>query len=205
MKALADGPAKDATFIVPENVGEVLTGAGITNVVELPWWGAHTVGDLRVTLVPAQHWSMRVPWDRNRRLWGGFVYEGTGAAGGTSWHAGDTAFAAEVFTAIGERFPHIDWAMLPIGAYDPSWFMQPQHMNPEEAIRAWELSRAKVLVAMHWGHLQAHRRTDRRAAPAPARGVGQARPRSGAAVDPRRGRDAKPACRRLSEAPALEG
>jgi L-ascorbate metabolism protein UlaG (beta-lactamase superfamily) len=151
LRALADGPAKNATFIVPENVGEVLTSAGIANVVELPWWGAYTVGDLRVTLVPAQHWSMRVPWDRNRRLWGGFVYEGLDAAGGTSWHTGDTAFSEEVFTAIGERFPHIDWAMLPIGAYDPAWFMQPQHMNPEEAIRAWELAHAKVLVAMHWG------------------------------------------------------
>jgi L-ascorbate metabolism protein UlaG (beta-lactamase superfamily) len=56
-----------------------------------------------------------------------------------------------VFGAIAERFPKIDWAMLPIGAYDPPWFMQAQHMGPEEAGRAWELLGAKSLVAMHWG------------------------------------------------------
>jgi L-ascorbate metabolism protein UlaG (beta-lactamase superfamily) len=56
-----------------------------------------------------------------------------------------------VFRAVGERFPRIDWAMLPIGAYDPTWFMAPQHMGPEEAGRAWEILGARVLVAMHWG------------------------------------------------------
>ena len=56
----------------------------------------------------------------------------------------------QVFRAIGEKFPNIDWAMLPIGAYDPAWFMSPQHMNPEEAGRAWELVGAKTLLAMHW-------------------------------------------------------
>jgi L-ascorbate metabolism protein UlaG (beta-lactamase superfamily) len=91
---------------------------------------------------------MRMPWDRNKRLWGGFVYA---APEGTSYHAGDTAFSEQVFTEIGKRHPKIDWAMLPIGAYDPQWFMQPQHMNPEEAVRAWELLGARTFVAMHWG------------------------------------------------------
>jgi N-acyl-phosphatidylethanolamine-hydrolysing phospholipase D len=56
-----------------------------------------------------------------------------------------------VFRAIGERCPRIDWALLPIGAYDPTWFMASQHMGPEEAGRAWELLGARTLVAMHWG------------------------------------------------------
>lgn len=141
---------REALYVVPKDNGDILTSAGLPNVVELGWWESHTVGDLRITLVPAQHWSMRVPWDRNKRLWGGFVYESlTGE--GTAYHAGDTAFAADVFRAIGERFPAIDWAMLPVGAYDPQWFMQAQHMNPEEAGRAFELLVAKTLVAMHWG------------------------------------------------------
>jgi L-ascorbate metabolism protein UlaG (beta-lactamase superfamily) len=101
-----------------------------------------------ITLVPSQHWSMRKPWDRNRRLWGGFVYE---APEGTSYHAGDTAFKEDVFRAIGERFPKIDWAMIPIGAYDPVWFMSPQHIGPEDAGRAFELLGARVMCAMHWG------------------------------------------------------
>jgi len=135
-------------FVVPKDNAEVLRGAGIERVRELAWWESVEVGGLRVTLVPSQHWSMRVPWDRNARLWGGFVYESTA---GTAYHAGDTAFAEDVFRAIGARFSRIDWAMLPIGAYDPTWFMAPQHIGPEDTGRAWEILGARVLVAMHWG------------------------------------------------------
>lgn len=142
----AIGP--DALYIVPENNAELLRRAGLHNIVELRWWESHRIGDLKVTLVPAQHWSMRTPWDRNERLWGGYVFE---SPGGTSYHAGDTAFHEEVFAAIGKRFPNIDWAMMPIGAYDPTWFMKPQHMGPEEAGQGWEILGAKNFVAMHWG------------------------------------------------------
>ena len=138
----------ETLYIVPRDVGDILTRAGLRNVVELDWWQTHRVGGVSITLVPAQHWSMRVPWDRNRRLWGGFVYEG---AEGRAYHAGDTAMSERVFREIGERHPGIDWAMLPIGAYDPPWFMQPQHMGPEEAVRAFELLGARYLCAMHWG------------------------------------------------------
>ncbi len=136
------------TYIVPRDVGELLAEEGLTNVVELGWWESHTVGDLTVTLVPAQHWSMRMPWDKNRRLWGGFVYS---SPEGVAYHAGDTAYAPEVFREIGARFPSIDWAMLPIGAYEPAWFMKPQHMGPEDAVQAFEDLGAKNFVAMHWG------------------------------------------------------
>ncbi len=145
LKALGRGP----TYVVPRDCGELLHEAGLPNVVELGWFESVTLGDLTITLVPAQHWSMRLPWDRNRRLWGGFVYEAK--EGPTTYHAGDTAFSERVFRAIAEKFPKIDYALLPIGAYDPVWFMQEQHMGPEEAGRAWELLGARHLVAMHWG------------------------------------------------------
>jgi L-ascorbate metabolism protein UlaG (beta-lactamase superfamily) len=141
----------ETIYVVPENNGELLRSQRFAQVVELGWWDTFRVPGpeaLSITLVPAQHWSMRMPWDRNTRLWGGFVIRGPE---GTSYHAGDTAFSEEVFTEIGRRFPGIDWAMLPIGAYDPQWFMKPQHMGPEEAGRAWELLGAKNLCAMHWG------------------------------------------------------
>jgi L-ascorbate metabolism protein UlaG (beta-lactamase superfamily) len=144
LKRLGDGPL----YVVPMDVGPILRDAGLTKVVELAWWQSHVVGDLRITLVPAQHWSMRMPWDRNQRLWGGFVYESSEM---TSYHAGDTAYSDTVFRAIASKFPKIDWAMLPIGAYDPPWFMQAQHMGPEEAGRAFEMLGARTLVAMHWG------------------------------------------------------
>lgn len=135
-------------FVVPKDNGEILRAAGIERVAELGWWESLEVSGVRVTCVPSQHWSMRVPWDRNTRLWGGFVYE---SPDGVAYHAGDTAMSEPVFQAIAERCPRIDWAMLPIGAYDPTWFMSSQHMGPEEAGRAWELLGARTLVAMHWG------------------------------------------------------
>lgn len=137
-----------ALFVVPKDNGGILRRAGIERVVELDWWESHVEGDVRITIVPAQHWSFRYPWDRNQRLWGGFVIEGPE---GVAYHAGDTAFSELVFREIAKRFPRIDWAMIPIGAYAPAWFMSPQHIGPEDAGRAWEILGARHLVAMHWG------------------------------------------------------
>ena len=141
----------DTIYVVPENNGDILRSQRFAQIVELGWWDTFRIPgpvNVSITLVPAQHWSMRTPWDRNQRLWGGYVMRGPE---GTSYHAGDTAFSEEMFTEIGRRFPGIDWAMLPIGAYDPTWFMQEQHMGPGEAGRAFELLGAKNLCAMHWG------------------------------------------------------
>ena len=138
----------EATYVVPMGCGSLLRDAGLPKVIELDRWEQTDVGGLRIRLVPAQHWCMRAPWDRNTRLWGGFVYEGPE---GKAYHAGDTAFAEDVCASIGEKEPGIDWAMMPIGAYDPEWFMRPQHIGPEDAVRAHELLGTKRFVAMHWG------------------------------------------------------
>lgn len=137
----------EALYVVPLGVGATLKSAGLPRVVELDWWQSHREGDLEITLVPARHWSMRAPWDRNDSLWGGFVVRGPE---GALYHSGDTAFF-DGFAEIGRRCGPIDWAMLPIGAYEPRWFMQPQHMDPGEAGAAFELLGAKTFVAMHWG------------------------------------------------------
>jgi len=136
-----------ATYIVPLGNGARLAKLGHTSIVELDWWQTHVHGSLEITLVPARHWSMRFPWDRNDALWGGFVVRGPE---GAVYHSGDTAFF-DGFAEIGQRLGPIDWAMLPIGAYDPRWFMAPQHMSPEEAVEAAHLLAATNLVAMHWG------------------------------------------------------
>jgi L-ascorbate metabolism protein UlaG (beta-lactamase superfamily) len=114
---------------------------------ELGWWSSTRVGPVRITFVPSQHWSRRGLFDTNRTLWGGFVIEGTRA---TLYHSGDTAYFAG-FKEIGERFPRIDAALLPIGAYEPAWFMETMHVNPEQALRAFEDLGARTFVAMHWG------------------------------------------------------
>jgi L-ascorbate metabolism protein UlaG (beta-lactamase superfamily) len=114
---------------------------------ELGWWRAARIGDVTITFVPAQHWSRRGLLDANATLWGGFVIEGSTA---TVYHSGDTAYF-DGFREIGARFPGIDLALLPIGAYDPAWFMERQHLNPEQAVQAFEDLGARTFVAMHWG------------------------------------------------------
>lgn len=114
---------------------------------ELDWWQSINLGPLAITFVPAQHWSRRGLFDANKTLWGGFIIE----AGSTRvYHAGDSAYF-DGFLEIGRRFPGIDVALLPIGAYDPAWFMERQHMNPEQAVQAFIDLNARCFVPMHWG------------------------------------------------------
>ena len=114
---------------------------------ELGWWKSTRVGEVTITFVPSQHFSRRGLSDQNSTLWGGFVIQGRSA---TLYHSGDTAYFGG-FKEIGRRFPGIDVAMLPIGAYDPEWFMQRAHVNPEQALQAFEDLGARTFVAMHWG------------------------------------------------------
>lgn len=136
-----------ALYVVPLGHGRWLKKIGALRTVELDWWQSHREGDLEITLVPARHWSMRAPWTRNEALWGGFVVR---SPEGAVYHAGDTAYF-DGFEEIGRRCGPIDWALLPIGAYEPRWFMQAQHMNPEDAGQAFLELGAGTLVAMHWG------------------------------------------------------
>jgi L-ascorbate metabolism protein UlaG (beta-lactamase superfamily) len=137
----------EPAYVAPLGNGAVLSKCGATKVTELDWWESKVLGGLTITLVPARHWSMRFPWDRNEMLWGGYVIRGPE---GAAYHSGDTAFF-DGFTEIRDRSGPIDWAMLPIGAYEPRWFMQPQHMGPEEAVDAARMLGARNMVAMHWG------------------------------------------------------
>jgi L-ascorbate metabolism protein UlaG (beta-lactamase superfamily) len=105
------------------------------------------VSDVAITFVPAQHFARRGLADGNARLWGGFVVEGGGVA---VYHAGDTA-AFPGFAEIGRRFPRLDAALMPIGAYDPPWFMQRAHLSPEQALQAFRELGAGAFLAMHWG------------------------------------------------------
>ena len=117
------------------------------SATELDWWQSVDLGSIKVTFVPAQHWSRRGIFDANDTLWGGFVVEGGSAC---IYHSGDTAYFAG-FSEIGRRFPLIDAALLPIGAYEPAWFMEKQHMNPEQAVQAYLDLGARTFFAMHWG------------------------------------------------------
>ncbi len=107
---------------------------------------------IRTHLVPSVHWSARGMTDRSHALWGSWILE---TPGGIVYFVGDTGFGdGETFRAVRSRFPGIRVALLPIGAYEPRWFMKGQHVNPEEAARALELSGAELALGHHWGTFQ---------------------------------------------------
>ncbi|MGE4169224.1 MAG: MBL fold metallo-hydrolase [Candidatus Margulisiibacteriota bacterium] len=124
---------------------------GLQNVVELDWWDSIQVKGWTLTFTPAKHFSSRGLFDRNQTLWGGFVAKS--ATGATLYFAGDTGFDP-FFKAIATQLGPIDVALLPIGAYEPTWFMKPVHCNPAEAVQAHQLLGAKQSFGMHWGCFQ---------------------------------------------------
>lgn len=134
-------------IVAPLGLGDYMTRRRFERVHELDWWQAVEIGPISVTAVPAQHFSARTPWDRNRTLWCGYVVRDGET---TVYFAGDSGYGPH-FREIGARFPRIDVALLPIGAYEPRWFMQPMHVNPEEAVRAHADVHARASIAMHFG------------------------------------------------------
>lgn len=137
---------RDTRLLTPRGLRGYLQARGFRRVEEYGWWESVRVRDLTLTFVPAQHWSRRLPWDTNKSWWGGWVIEGSRRL----YFAGDTGFFSG-FEPIAARFPALDWALLPIGAYDPPAIMQPVHMNPEEAGTAFTLLGARRLLPIHYG------------------------------------------------------
>lgn len=126
-----------------------LAAAGFGDAAELDWYGSLAIGGVTITYVPAQHFSARGLTDRYRALWGGFVLR-RDADGAAVYFAGDSAWCPH-FAAIGARFPDIRLALLPIGAYEPRWFMRAMHMNPEEAVQAHLALGARRSIGIHHG------------------------------------------------------
>jgi L-ascorbate metabolism protein UlaG (beta-lactamase superfamily) len=106
-------------------------------------------GGVAVHAEPSQHWSARGAFDRRHALWASFVLE----AGGRKLYAvGDTGFGdGTVFARVRRRHPGLAMALLPIGAYEPRWFMGTSHMNPDDAVQALELCGAAQALGHHWG------------------------------------------------------
>lgn len=137
-------------LVAPIGHGPLLRSVGIRNVEEIDWWETASAKPFRITLTPAQHFSSRTVSDRNRALWGGFFLE---VAGRRLLFAGDTGYGPH-FREIAARLGPIDLALLPIGAYEPRWFMKDIHMNPAEAVQAHLDLAARQSIAMHFGTFQ---------------------------------------------------
>lgn len=143
-------------IIVPVGLSRKLIRKGFQRTTEMHWWESMRIGDAKITFVPTQHWTRRTPFDTNTSHWGGFVLEPAEASleagkprSQVVYFAGDSGYFRG-FAEIGERFD-IDVALLPIGAYEPEWFMTSQHTTPEEALQAFVDVKAKLMVPMHYG------------------------------------------------------
>ncbi|XP_053320236.1 N-acyl-phosphatidylethanolamine-hydrolyzing phospholipase D [Spea bombifrons] len=137
-------------WFVPLGLLNWMQSCGCENVIELDWWEQNCVpGHDEVTFVftPCQHWCKRTPFDDNKVLWGSWSVLGPS---NRFFFAGDTGYCA-AFEEIGKRYGPFDVAAIPIGAYEPRWFMKSQHIDPEEAVRVHADVRAKKSVAIHWG------------------------------------------------------
>jgi N-acyl-phosphatidylethanolamine-hydrolysing phospholipase D len=148
----------DVRWAAPVGVGRRLRKFGATAIGEHGWWDRETASDLgfSVACTPARHFSGRMPWGRNRTLWCGWVLRAHGRA---IYFAGDTALHPD-FGEIARRFGPFDLVLMPIGAYEPQWLMQPVHMNPDEAVEAYgqiaSAHRTKdapppAMLPIHWG------------------------------------------------------
>lgn len=159
IRSLARQPGGGPVFLVPLGIAAWLRRLGIGGAIELDWWEAYTVGHTQFHFTPAQHWSGRTLTDRNKTLWGAW------SALGTDCHwffSGDTGysrdfidtrrhFSARQTAELGGGF---DVALIAVGACEPRWFMQQQHVDPREAVQIHLDLAAKRSVGVHWGTFQ---------------------------------------------------
>jgi N-acyl-phosphatidylethanolamine-hydrolysing phospholipase D len=141
----------EAEWRAPLGVGHWLRNRGVAQLKEADWWDRTDLGPLELTATPAQHFSGRRLDNRNGTLWCGWVIRSGNRA---VFFAGDTG-AHPVFPEIGRRLGPFDVVLMPIGAYNPEWFMGPVHIDPERAVAALQaLGGDPAMVAMHWGTFQ---------------------------------------------------
>jgi L-ascorbate metabolism protein UlaG (beta-lactamase superfamily) len=137
-------------FLVPLGEKDRLKGWGLSNVKELDWWQEHKVQEVSFNFTRVQHWSNRFPWDKRKTLWGGYYIKTPSAS---IYFGGDSGYGNH-YTETKLKLGSPDVAILPIGAYEPRWFMREMHMNPEEAIQAHLDLGSKVSLPMHFGTFQ---------------------------------------------------
>jgi L-ascorbate metabolism protein UlaG (beta-lactamase superfamily) len=159
VRTLARLVARDnPTILVPlNNAGLILADAPTARVIEKDWGQSLALSPtVTVTLEPMQHWGARTPFDRRKALWAAMALQ---TPGGTIYWAGDSGYglgdkAGVWFAEAGQKYPNLRLALLPIGAYEPRWFMRYAHMNPGEAVSAFQKLGAAYGIGHHFGVFQ---------------------------------------------------
>jgi L-ascorbate metabolism protein UlaG (beta-lactamase superfamily) len=137
-------------IVAPLGNAAYLAKKSLSDVVELDWWQSTSLGQTCITATPARHFAARWLNDRNHTLWSGFLFEHRGAK---IYFAGDTGYT-KFFAEIRSRLGAPDIALLPIGAYEPRWFMKMVHMNPADAVKAFADLAPRQAIGMHFGTFQ---------------------------------------------------
>jgi N-acyl-phosphatidylethanolamine-hydrolysing phospholipase D len=149
-RTLSNFPHKKTKAVVPLKLDKFFSSRGFNNIKELDWYQSTTINDeIKITLVPAVHWSKRTPFNTNETLWGSFLIEHKGKK---ILFACDTGIG-NVYKEIGEKFGPIDILFINIGAYDfrPMFDRSIFHTTPEEALEVGSMVKAKKVIGMHWG------------------------------------------------------
>lgn len=156
LRALNAQPGGPPLVVLPLGLKAWAADEGIRNVVELDWWQGHTLAGVEIVLTPVQHWSGRGLADRMNTLWGGYAVF---ASDLHAFFAGDTGYSRD-FSDVRQRFAQrqgehgFDIALIPIGAYEPRWFMAQQHVNPDEALKIHRDLLARRSLGIHWGSFE---------------------------------------------------
>lgn len=147
VKSIDEQNAGKTLFLVPLGVASWFREHGIENVKEFDWWDEVKIGEMIFTFTPAQHWTQRTPWDYKKSLWGGWSVKSE------KFHflyTGDTGYSLD-FKDIRSKLGKVHVAMIPIGAYEPRWFMGKQHVDPDGAVRIHQDLEADFSIGVHWG------------------------------------------------------
>ncbi|QGQ98581.1 MBL fold metallo-hydrolase [Paenibacillus psychroresistens] len=142
----------DPLILVPKGLKSKFLRKGFRKVEEMSWWESKTISGVQFDFVPTQHWTRRTPWDTNSSHWGGWVLQEekrTTDNAPSIYFAGDSGYFRG-FEEIGKRYK-LDYVLMPIGAYEPEWFMSNQHVTPEQAIQAYIDAGGKHFIPMHYG------------------------------------------------------
>lgn len=144
LKRLRD--RNDPKFVAGLKTQSFLAENGINAAVDLDWWQSITANKTKITFVPSQHWSARGIFDKREMLWGGFYIENDYKI----YFAGDTGYG-KFFKKIKEKLGAPDLSLIPIGAYEPRWFMKDAHLNPRDSLKAFKDLGNKKMIGIHFG------------------------------------------------------
>lgn len=137
-----------AKFLVPLRMGQILERAGVSNYEEAGWYQRYRIPGIEIIFLPARHWHRRGMKDMNKVLWGSFLLRNGESS---IYFGGDTGYGKHFREIRNLMDGDIDTVILPIGAYDPSYIMKANHMNPAEAVTAFNELQGKRMIPMHYG------------------------------------------------------